>query len=401
MKKSHLILLVLLVANISLTKAQGLFPETGMYDNNDYWIRDGYNSYFYSEGLWETNTKATKKILAKSGIKAYEHKGFKIKKGKKADKPSFVRIAKFDDNYNLIENIYNNKQILFKYNKNNCFTDYKLIKNGKLIKHEIVEYNDSCRVLKYEYYKKNDTKLKRKWVAEYDKSQNKKLSETHYSKDGVTEKSRWEYYYYENGKHKQTKYYKKGELKHIWNYTCDDEGKEQKKDVETTQVCKIKEYLEDSSYVIVNRSTDNKGRITKNVTKYNKDGKILEARTYNYKGKILWGNDYRYNCKGQKIQSITYKRGGLIWLKEEWFYNNDLTVKYKYYGRKGKLKHSVEYKYNTDKQLIERAEYDKRQNLIRKYKYEYNDKGNIVKTTVYNKKDQPTYVYETKFIYKK
>jgi len=402
MKKLTLLLLTaLLIVNFSNVKAQGLFWETGLYDIYDnYW--DKGTPYFYSQGRWYTNSKLTKKLLAKTGIIAYEHKSYKIKKGVKKDKPDYVSTAKFDDNYNLLENSYGKTQILFQYNKNNCFTDFKLIKrNKKLKKHEIIEYNDSCRVLKYEYYKRNDSKLKSKWITEYDNTQKNELVKIVFDKDGSTEKKKFEYDYYEDGKHKQTKFYKKGKLKHVWNYTCDDEGKEQKKDVKTTQICHIKEYLEDSSYIVVNRTTDNKGRIRKNVSKYNKNKKLLEYRSYNNKGKIIWGNDYRYNCKGKKIQSISYKRGGLIWNKEEWFYNNDLVVKYKYYKRKGKLKYSVEYKFNNNKKLIERLSFNKKQQQTQKYKYEYNDRGDIIKTTCYNGKDEPTSVYETNFTYKK
>ena len=402
MKKLTLLLLltVFFIANFSSVKAQGLFWETGSYDSNNYWDRGPL--YFYSEGTWYTTSKSTKKILSKTGIIGYERKSYKIKKGEKKDKPSYVTIAKFDDNYNLLENSYGKTQILFQYNKNNAYTDFKLIKrNKKLKKHEIIEYNDSSRVLKYNYRKRNDSKLKNKWIAEYDNTQKKELVKIVFEKDGTTEKKRFEYDYYEDGKRKQTKFYKKGELKHIWNYTCDDEGKEQKKDIKTTQICHIKEYLEDSSYIIVNRTTDNKGRIRKNVSKYSKNKKLIEYRSYNNKGKLVWGHDYRYNCKGQKIQAITYRRGGLIWRKQEWFYNNDLVVKYKYYKRKAKLKYSLEYKFNDRKLLTERISFDKKHQQTRKYKYEYDDKENIIKTTSYNSKDQPTYVYETNFTYKK
>ena len=391
---------MLVIANLSVINAQGLFGETGFYDNNNYWDKE--TPYFYSQGRWYTNSKATKKILAKTGIIAYEHRGYKIKKGKKAEKPNAFSQAKFDDNYNLLEKSFGKTKYLFQYNENNCFTDFKLIKKDKkLKKHEKIEYNDSCRVTKYVYYKKNDSKLKNKWIAEYDKDLKSILTKVIFDKKTDAEKYKWEYDYYEDGKRKQTKYYKKGELKHIWNYTCDDEGKEQKKDVKTTQICHIKEYLEDSSYIIVNRTTDDKGRIRKNVSKYNKYNKLIEYRSYNNKGKLIWGHDYRYDCNGKKIQTITYRRGGLIWSKEEWFYNKDLVVKYKYYRRKGKLKYSLEYKFNHNKLLIERISFDKRHKQTRKYKYEYDDSQNIVKTTSFNSKDEATYVYETNFTYNK
>ncbi len=399
MKKLTLLLTVILITNLSNLNAQGLFGESGFYDNNNYY----YNSqpYFSSEGLWLTASKSKKEILAKSGIIAYEHKAYKVKKGKQTGEPYRIQYAKFDDNFNLLEEKYGKTQILFQYNKNNCYTDFKLIKrNKKLKKHEIIEYNDSCMVTKYEYRKKNDAKLKNKWVSEYDNSLKRILAKVIFDKDGTTEKYKWEYDYYEDGKRKQTKYYKKGELKHIWNYTCDDEGKEQKEGIKTEQVCLVKEYLQDSSYIITNRTTDNKGRIRKNVSKYNKNKKLIEYRSYNYKGKLTWGQDYRYDCNGLVIQSIIYRRGGLIINIKEWYYNNNLVVKYKYFKRKGKLKYSLEYKFNNNKQLVERSRFNKKHKLNYKYKYEYNNKGDIVKTLRFNKKDELKTVYETNFTYK-
>ena len=396
MKKLTLFLIVFFTINFLNLNAQGLFYETGLYENDNIWS----DYQYYIQGNSYMHSKYYKSLLEKNKIVGYEHKVSKFKKDKPILKSTSV--VKFDDNYNLLDKNDGKKHYIYTYNEDNMYTDYKYIKKGeKLKKHEVIEYNDSSKITKYNYTKHNDKKLKRKWVAEYDKNQKRMLTKVFFDKDGSTENHRWDYEYYEDGKQKQTKYYKKNELKHIWNYTCDDEGKEQKNDVKTTKVCKIKEYLDDSSYVIVNRTTDNKGRIRKNTSKYNKFKNLLEFRSYNNKDKIVYRYEYIYDCKQRKIAEISYKRSGIIFYKKEWYYNNDdLIVKTKFFKRKGKLRRSSEFKFNNNKQLVEETSFNKRYRQNRKYKFEYNDRGNIIKTTSYDIKNNPKWLYETKFTYK-
>ena len=396
MKKLKLLLAILIIASYSTINAQGLFYETGLYETKNLW--SGYS--YYLQGNNYMHSKAYKKKLEKTGIVGYERTVSRVKKGKLVKRSS--ETVKFDNNFNLIDKNNGKKHFTYGYNEDNRYTEYQYIKKGKkLKKHELIEYNDSSRIKKYVYYKHNGEKLKNKWIAEYGKDSKHMLSKVYYTKDGVAESRHWDYEYYEDGKQKQTKYYKKGELKHIWNYTCDDEGKQQKKDIATTQICRVTEYLDDSSYVIVNRTTNKKGKIRKNVTKYNKYKKVLERNSYNNKGKLIYGTEFNYDHKQRLISSITYKRGGVIRWKQEWYFNsNDLVSKTKKFKRKGKLRFVYEYTYNNNMQLIERASFDKKQQQYYKYKFEYNSKGNIVKTNKYNKKDKLVRVYETKFSYK-
>jgi len=148
MKKLTLLLLLVVITNFSIIKAQGLFWETGLYETRNLW--SGYS--YYLQGNTFVHSKSYKAMLEKTKIIGYEHTTYKIKKNEKIKR--FSEVVKFDNNYNLLDRNNGKKHYIYTYNKNNKFTDYKYIKKGSKLKtHEIIEYTDSNKITKYVYYK--------------------------------------------------------------------------------------------------------------------------------------------------------------------------------------------------------------------------------------------------------
>ncbi|RKX20585.1 MAG: hypothetical protein DRP35_05820 [Candidatus Zixiibacteriota bacterium] len=380
-------------------QSQGLFSETGYYDQNNWFS----NEYYWYSGFYSTPSARLKELLKKNGITGYDRKIFFLKKGQKKDTPSREYIENFDKNGNITHHEFKRngksiKQYEFTYNNAGKYTELKKIRKGKLKQHQIVEYNDSNKVTSFTLLKNNDKKLKQKRISTYS-PEGKLIKQVYYAKDGKTEDKRWEYDYYDNGKQKENRYYKKGKLKHKYVYSCDNQGKEIKKN--TSQVCKIKQYNRDSTYEKISRTTDSKGRIRKSVTTYDKYDREIAYRWYNNKGVLVYGFDYTYSQERNLVLSYTsYKRGGKISGKQEWVYNDiNQLVKVTTYGRNNKLKNIKEYQYDTGNQLVSRKVYDKRHQLITRYEYVNNSHGNVVKTTTYDKKDKPENIYEVSYTY--
>jgi len=380
-------------------QSQVLFPETGYYDQNDWFS----NEYYWYSGFYSAPSKTIKNLLKKKQITGYDRKLFYLKKGQKRDTPSREYIESFDKNGNITHYEFKRngksiKQYEFSYNDAGKYTELKKIRKGQLKQHQIVEYNDSNKVTSFIILKKNDKKLKQKRISIYS-PEGKLVKQVYYDKDGKKEKRRWEYDYYDNGKQKENRYYKKGKLKHKYIYSCDNQGKEIKKN--TSQICKIKQYNRDSTYEKVSRTTDSKGRIRKSVTKYDKYDRVIAYRWYNNKGTLVYGYDYTYSLKGNLILSnITYKRGGLISSKKEWVYNDiNQLVKVITYGRNNKLKNTKEYQYDINDLLVSRKIYDKRHQLMTRYEYTNDNKGNVTKTIVFDKKNKQINIYEVSYTY--
>lgn len=105
------------------------------------------------------------------------------------------------------------------------------------------------------------------------------MSEDFYYKKGKL-KYKWVNEYYPNKSKKKTSVYKRGKLQYVWDYQCKDEGIEIAKHKDTSTVCISREYDSDSVLTVVSQSVDDKGKLTKTVSRRNKYYKTLSSKTY-------------------------------------------------------------------------------------------------------------------------
>jgi len=376
--------------------------------NNPYSIQ---NRIYYGDGI---NYKLFKEFhVAEQDISILKYK----RKGTRAIEKSRV-IRSFNKKTTLTEyfSFHKGKEFshnIYQYDANNNRIDYKRRYKGKNYLHSINKYNYYNQLIQRDSYYNN--KFRSRAIAVYQDSII--TAQWTYYKDSSNIRYKWEYNYYPNWDKKTTKYYKKGVLEHTWNYTCDEEGKEEKPKDET-KVCELKQYNADSSYVIIRRLTDEKEKISKRRFTYDKNGNRILKEYFNIKGKltdkdssIYLGNkqleDYQFyrNKHSNKIQKTTiyqfdkegnkkslikteYKKSGSIaWVHEYKFNSAGKKLESIFYGKNKKLISIKKYTYNEDNKQTESVTLNADGSLKYKSTYEYNKKGLLTRSDSYNKKN--------------
>lgn len=380
------LILIFLMAILWPAKAQMIYK---MSNNRNFYIPASsvtHNYNIYSQAMWNVNGYKNIENNVAHNIKSKNTTYYKyLKKGEKQIERS-KSIEIYDKNGQIVNRKrYNNaKEVsfqLFEYNKNKAFTDFKSYKKGKYKTHELLKYDDNNNVL--EYYSYKGDKFKSKWIANYNDSLI--LAQWSYKKDTNEIRSKWEYNYYKNNEKKTTKYYKNTKLKHTWNYTCDKEGKEVKAKDETN-VCELKQYNNDSTYVVITRRTGKKGKVSKHRSTYDKKDRLILSESFNTKEQITSKYAYAYNDNDKQTAYYTYYRGKrsekVKWGRESKFNDKSELVESRRIWR-NKLKTISTYKYENGKK-VESVSKKPDGSLKFKKEYLYNDKGLLTATLYYN-----------------
>jgi hypothetical protein len=232
-------------------------------------------------------------------------------------------------------------------------TDWVAYKHGKVKMHNTASHDDSSRLTGYASYN-GKGKLKSMSTNTYDKAGNlieqdvywkntkttaTKIFKTYDNRNNVTEtksldskgklKNHIVYTYYDDGSKKQTiQYSGTGKVKRVWNFDCNPVGiSEAKKFKDTSKVCIHFETDKDGNPIKIKEEYTGAGflgRTLRNITKYDKDNNMIDASSYNLKGKQLTHWSASYNQSGRIAEYIMYKAGSQkTWFRTTYSYNND------------------------------------------------------------------------------
>ncbi len=365
--------------------------------SSHYWI--------WTAGMWEINGKKDIENNLKNNIKSKSVQNYKVKKKGERLIEKYRAEQNFDKKGRLIEDMRfrrgrEKNHFLLKYNSDGFFTQYIKYVRGTFKKKEVLVYNEDNNVLEYRRYSKKG--LQRKLIAEYNDTLLTNQWSYKIKKNDSTEiLNKWEYEYYPSNEKKQTKYYRNGKLKHTWLYTCDEEGEEIKSNDET-KVCEIKQYNNDSTYVVIKRNTGKKGKITKRRYTYDKADRLLMQEYINVKGKITSKWSYKYDDNGKKLAWYNYRRGknsDKVRYGIEYVYNTDgKIIENRQIGKKGMYGKTV-YTFDSKGNKISSEYIDSKKGKEFSYTYKYNDKNLLIETNRFNKKNILINQYNTKYQY--
>jgi hypothetical protein len=238
------------------------------------------------------------------------------------------------------------KSTTFTYDKNNQLISFE-IKNGKnktlsLARWTINKINGKDRVTESVLYKRDTSKIKFKWVYDF-------------NEDGSQSKS--------------TLFNGTSKVKKVWSYQCNPEGEKTETKQNEVKICK-NSYTDDQYLVYTRRFVDNKGRITKTITKYTaKDSLPIESCNFNEFDSLVYRNVYDKSWD-KLISSTSYDKKGKKTVEFLYSYENGNQTSYSFSIGK-KLKYKSIMKYNIDNQLIEEQDYDSNGTLFRTIKLTY------------------------------
>jgi hypothetical protein len=220
------------------------------------------------------------------------------------------------------------------------------------------------------YVKKNG-KNKIKVYAKWNFSDKGKITESMaYKKDTSKVKNRWVYEYNEDGSQsKSTLFNGDGKIKRVWSYQCNPEGEKVEVKEKEVQICK-NAHSDDQFYITTNRTVNEKGKVYKTVQKFtNMDRLPIESCTYNEKDSLVYKSVYDksydrpishtgFNKKGKKTYEYTYT------------YENGKRTSYCFSNR-GKLRYKTILKYNSEGLLVEEQHSDSKGEIFRTTKLTY------------------------------
>jgi hypothetical protein len=167
----------------------------------------------------------------------------------------------------------------------------------------------------------------------------------------------------------------------------------------------------------------------KSVTKYtyDKDGNMLNSKTYDSKDNLIFKTELTYNDKGQAIEVLftniemgsvvktvkTYNKKGFLSGTKRYYDDNEFESEHRYiYNDSNRIvaeriyetenaksfDEEWKYKYDNKRQKVEEALYDPAGNLLSSTTYQYNEQGNVnsktVKSDVLNSTVSFEYVYD-------
>lgn len=220
----------------------------------------------------------------------------------------------------------------YEYNSDGKETHFVMHDNKKLARDVKTEYNAEGKPVLQEW-KNHAGKVKAKNTWTYNEA-NQMLASKRFGKSGKLQKE-WKYLYNADGEKERSQLYSgKGKLKHEWSFDCKQEGEKLEKKAEETQVCTWTE-SEDNYLVRVNQSFDERGKITRTVSKftmqdtlpvsftaYNKNDEPYLKMTYDldyhkplvresyFKGKLAWKTEHTY-VEGRLATVSSYKKDKL------------------------------------------------------------------------------------------
>jgi len=362
--------------------------ESSLYQDNWQYYYHKYEAYY--QGMMSLALYSEKDVSKE--LKSKEELIFHFKKGIKQEQPYTKSILNYTDglltNYKFFKKGKLKDQFSFEYNEDGYYTKYYVGPMNNPRHEEQLLFNDSNRVTQYSYFKKR--KLIRKKVMEYNDMQ-KVVRKDIYNGKQLEPQFTWLYKYNEEGKMIQNEYYKKGELKTKWVFTCDDEGTKVKaKEVKPATTCSIVEHNNDGSYVKVYRYTNPKGKVQKSRWTYTKDSILVSYERINHKNIITTKSTYEYDNKGNKIAYTYYKKGGEKILRRNTDkYNSDgKRTEHTVYNGKGKMISKKQYTFDDNGNVIAYREYGSKNRIKSKSEYSYNDQGKLISRLIY-KNDKP------------
>ena len=244
---------------------------------------------------------------------------------------------------------------------------------GKRIESKVQEYSDKGKPTNFYAIRAGDTvfQMSRGVIKDL------KSTDAYYRKGKL--KFRWESTYFDDKQKKQTILYKPNDkVKYIWDYQCKEEGQEINKHKDTTRVCKTKSMDFDGITTTVEQSVNEKGDITKYVTKTNRNNKVIYYAVYRGSDEVLnYENEYVYDESGDALLgyvSKNYTKGDLRSKYDRRYDLDGNVLKSESKGyKKGKLiqdtKQSVNY--DKDNRIIqdERSNFTKKTSTIHTYQY--------------------------------
>ncbi len=363
------------------------------YEPSEYYIYGMYYNSYNSD---------LKKSVIKYGISNYKTYKEEYKKGIVKHAKYLSKEFAFDKNGNQTScnygnnkgEIYNAKSIV--YNDSNKVTEIVLKnKKGEIKKKYNYEYSTFNELTLYTKYGENAKKLKRKEIRKY--NIDNKLVEKFTYKNFDKLISRFEYTYYSNGDKKETRLFNKNsKLKKVWSYACKEQGEEIVKHKDTVEICVWEEHKDDGFLYKTSRYTNEKGKITKHVSKYTKDSILVENIYYNKKNQLTYRNTYhtkfndyseyirynkgkenykrtiKYNSDGKILSSTTIKKGKFaskyVYVRD---YNENCASRIYYKKNETEFKSKSDYIYNDKNLKIESSSFNKKKELTKKYFYEY------------------------------
>lgn len=226
-------------------------------------------------------------------------------------------------------------------------------KKNVMIVSSITDYDDKGRMTKWV-----KTKGNRKIVACNTWKWNEKgfmTESVSYRRDTTKIKHKWVYDYTDDKRSMSTLYNGKGKVVKIWSYQCNQEGEKLEKKENVTQICKWNKT--DDKYLIKTwRSFDEKGKIKKDVYKYNStDSSIVEHRIYNEKDTLVFLATYD-NSWEKPLTVASYDKKGKKSYEQTTTYQNNKKVSYSFaLSRKKGMKKvmSINYVYDNQGMLAE------------------------------------------------
>jgi len=290
-----------------------------------------YFDQIIAESYFETNTIFNSRI--KNKIKTEEITTINIK-GK-----SSIRIIQYNRLgrlfYSKSENIEMNNTYL------NDSLPIQTIWKGKNRTYETNKIYDEKYNLLSEIQKKND-KITSKCLFTYN-SNNTITNRFHLFGNKLKHSSEMRYFYNQENKINKTQFFRDGKLKTEWNYDCNSQG-EIKKDVDSKNICKWTEELENGNYTTYTRTNfENKSYLTKNqftkdsilfkVENFINDSTLIYSEIINKDSKIVRRYSEKGKMKGEKINiylddMLQFKSRFSLYLfskkykSEEYFYDN-------------------------------------------------------------------------------
>lgn len=237
------------------------------------------------------------------------------------EKSFLSSVVKYDTNHTTIERIWfsaenePHRRCVYKYNdKGDIIDEAEYNTKNELVERTVYKYDDVRKIIDVSQYK-SDGKLSEKCIIKHD------------GKGHKTE---------------QTEYNPNGDL--MWKFV----------------------FSFDNSGLPVVYSYDSRGNLSgKNVSRYNKYGKMLEENQYKADGKKSWKNEYKYDTKGNCIEKSNYdysyeKTGLIIHMKEVCRYDDDNNCVEKVYFSDDGMDNREVYEYdemgNKTKEIVTRSE---------------------------------------------
>lgn len=174
---------------------------------------------------------------------------------------------------------------------------------------------------------------------------NKKAKSLIYKNGKV--RSTYEYVYNDDGKMiRSMQYNAKNKLVRQTTYQCDYRGETMSNEVKQVNMCLRKDpSQEDGGYIVYNDRTDEKGRLTRTIYRYDKDTNMVSYENFNSKGKQVFRQLYTYDASGNNIEKKVFRKGKM-WYIYQYDYNpGNLLVLTNYLSKEGEVKSKQVYQY--------------------------------------------------------